>query len=84
MTTAPELPAETLANYCYFCMFYGCSKLASIDVSFTAWNPENATTNWVNGAGTQATGEKTFTCPGALPDTRGNNNIPTGWTKADK
>ena len=84
LTTAPALPATTLADYCYFCMFYGCSKLTSIDVSFTAWDTTNATMNWVNGAGTQATGEKTFTCPSTLPDTRGNNNIPTGWTIIEK
>ena len=29
LTTAPELPATTLANYCYVCMFTGCSKLAT-------------------------------------------------------
>lgn len=27
LTSAPELPAETLANYCYYSMFYGCSSL---------------------------------------------------------
>lgn len=27
LTSAPELPAETLADYCYNSMFYGCSSL---------------------------------------------------------
>lgn len=27
LTSAPELPAENLANYCYKSMFYGCSSL---------------------------------------------------------
>ncbi len=27
LTSAPELPAETLADYCYDSMFYGCSSL---------------------------------------------------------
>lgn len=27
LTSAPELPAETLANYCYYSMFNGCSSL---------------------------------------------------------
>ena len=84
MTTAPALPATTLAGYCYNSMFIGCSKLASMDISFTAWNPTNATYDWVNGAGTQATGEKTFTCPSTLPKTTGNNNIPSGWTIVEK
>ena len=27
LTSAPELPATTLANYCYYEMFYGCTSL---------------------------------------------------------
>ena len=27
LTTAPELPAKTLADYCYAFMFYGCNSL---------------------------------------------------------
>ena len=27
LTTAPELPATTLADYCYMSMFQGCTKL---------------------------------------------------------
>ena len=29
LTSAPELPATTLANYCYYEMFYGCTSLTS-------------------------------------------------------
>ena len=29
LTSAPELPATTLADYCYYQMFYGCTKLVS-------------------------------------------------------
>ena len=29
LTAAPELPATTLANYCYSNMFYGCKSLTS-------------------------------------------------------
>ena len=29
LTIAPELPATTLANYCYFSMFYGCTSLTT-------------------------------------------------------
>ena len=29
LTTAPALPATTLADYCYDSMFYGCTKLVS-------------------------------------------------------
>ena len=84
LTSAPSLPATTLAEYCYNGMFYNCNKLALIDVNFTSWNPTDATTNWMNGAGTQATGTKTFTCPSTLPKTTGKDNIPSGWTIIEK
>jgi hypothetical protein len=29
LTSAPNLPATTLANYCYHGMFYGCTSLTS-------------------------------------------------------
>ena len=84
LTSAPTLLATTLSEFCYSGMFRGCSNLASIDVNFTAWSPASATTNWVSEAGTWATGEKTFTCPSALPKTTGNNYIPSGWTIIEK
>lgn len=55
-----------------------------MDVSFMAWTPANATTNWMSNAGSQVAGTKTFTCPAALPNTTGNNNIPSGWTRVEK
>ena len=84
LVQAPALPATALAYGCYQNMFQGCTHLASIDVSFTAWNPRNATSYWMTNAGSQATGTKTFTCPAALPDTTGNSNIPSGWTRVEK
>jgi hypothetical protein len=65
-------------------MFYGCTSLTSMDVSFIAWNPGNATSNWMTNAGSQVAGTKTFTCPAALPNTTGNSNIPNGWTRVEK
>ena len=79
LTTAPELPTTTLTDSCYASMFQGCSNLTSINVSFTAWNPTNATTRWVTGVAASGT----FTCPAELPDTRSVSNIPAGWTKVD-
>ena len=29
LTTAPALPAMTLATYCYYCMFRGCTSLTT-------------------------------------------------------
>ena len=78
LTTAPALPATTLTDYyCYGSMFQGCSKLVSINVNFTGFNySNNATLDWVDGVAASGT----FTCPSALPDTRGTSYIPAGWT----
>lgn len=48
MLDGPELPAESLANKCYRGMFAGCSKLSSIDVSFTSWF-DPSTSSWLDG-----------------------------------
>ena len=80
LTTAPELPATTLAKNCYSYMFSDCNKLTSINVNFSAWNPSNATTNWL----AEVASSGTFTCPAALPDNRNENSIPVGWTRIEK
>ena len=84
LTAAPQLPATALVDYCYYRMFYGCTKINSVRVAFSAWGPsgvKDPTSDWMNGAGTQAADEKTFYCPSALPDEpRGASTIPEGWT----
>jgi len=77
LTSAPALPATTLAAYCYQYMFLGCTKLSSIEVSFTSWSQ---TTNWV----TNVASSGTFTKPTALAEEYGTNRIPTGWTVVNK
>jgi hypothetical protein len=76
LTQAPELPATTLANFCYYHMFYGCTNLDSINVNFSAWDPGNATREWVYDVSSFGT----FTCPADLPEEFGSNRIPDGWT----
>jgi hypothetical protein len=76
LTQAPALPAITLANSCYYYMFRDCNKLNNINVNFSAWNPTNATSNWVKVVASSGT----FTCPTALPETYGTSYIPSGWT----
>ena len=84
LTAAPKLPATTLASSCYEGMFSGCSKLASMDVNFTTWGSSGGTYDWVNGVGTDVSGEKTFTCPSTLPKIYSNHYIPSGWTVIEK
>ena len=86
LISAPELPATTLANDCYTNMFRDCESLTSINVNFTSWTGGviSPTSYWMANAGSQAAGEKTFTCPAALPNTIGDSNIPNGWTRVEK
>ena len=56
LTTAPELPATTLAESCYSYMFYGCTKLESVTMLATSGFDQNdCLNNWLNNAGTGAT-----------------------------
>jgi surface protein len=61
-------------------MFRGCTKLNSINVNFSAWNPTNATGSWVRNVSSSGT----FTCPADLPEEFGESRIPTGWTVVRK
>ena len=77
LTTAPELPALTLVNYCYRSMFEGCSNLNYIKAMFTT-TPGNTETNlWVRGVASTGTFVKNSA---ATWTTTGNNGVPTGWT----
>ena len=55
MTTAPALPAETLADYCYDTMFNGCIKLQSVTMLATDVRASDCLFDWLYDAGTDAT-----------------------------
>ncbi len=56
LTSAPELPATTLADYCYYNMFDNCKKLSTVTMLAPSGQItySNAFTGWLNGAGTGA------------------------------
>ena len=57
LTSAPELPATTLAQHCYYSMFSGCKKLSTVTMLAPSGQITNsyACTNWLDGfAGTGA------------------------------
>lgn len=56
LTSAPELPATTLATICYYSMFSGCKKLSTVTMLAPSGQitDSHAFTNWLNGAGTGA------------------------------
>ena len=54
LTAAPELKAGTLATGCYYWMFKSCSKLSSVTCLATNIVDDYCTTEWLDGAGTDA------------------------------
>lgn len=75
LTTAPELPAETLADYCYQYMFYNCTNLNTITLGYTGNFSSIYFSNWVSGVASTGT----FYYDGT-DTTTGTSAIPTGWT----
>ena len=75
LTSAPALPATTLAKDCYANMFYECAELNKVEVSFTDWGEGN-TSNWLNGVA--STGD--FICPDGLIKKSGADYIPERWS----
>ena len=60
LQNAPKLPATTLKETCYGGMFIDCSKLESVTCLATSYAEANSLSDWLDGAGTSATGTKTF------------------------
>ena len=77
LTSAPQLPATTLAGNCYKYMFYGCSKLKEVRIAATT-TATNALDSWLKGV--SATGD--FYCdPNAKIFPSGASGCPSGWTR---
>ena len=80
LTTAPELPATTLANYCYSSMFNGCSNLNKITMLATDISASSCLSNWVKGVASTGTFIKNNDMD-SLPT--GYSGIPSGWAIQD-
>ena len=76
LTTAPVLPATTLANRCYEYMFSGCTKLSSITCLAEGYIDSNKCNNWVYGVAYTGT----FTRAANSYWDRGSSGIPHDWT----
>ena len=77
LTTAPELPATTLVDGCYYYMFNGCSKLNYVKAMFTTdLTTGTYLSDWLNGA--PETG--TFVKNSAATWDNTAAGIPSGWT----
>jgi hypothetical protein len=79
LTTAPSLPATTLADYCYDGMFSGCTNLNYIKCLATDISANSCTFGWVSGVASSGT----FVTPSTTAWSTGTSGIPTGWTTQD-
>ena len=76
LTTAPILPAATLASNCYQRMFDGCTNLNYIKMLATNVSAALTLDAWVYGVSPTGTFVKNSA---ATWDVTGINGIPTGW-----
>lgn len=87
LTTAPVLPATELRpngwEVPYEYMFYGCSNLSTVTCLATSGTDGASTDHWLEGAGTNVTGTKTFYAAPSAEWPEGDDGIPSGWTRVD-
>ena len=78
LTKAPELPATTLAQYCYGGMFISCQSLKEVRISATK-DASFALVQWLNNV--SATGD--FYCdPNATIFPKNDvSGVPRGWMR---
>jgi hypothetical protein len=79
LTTAPELPAITLATQCYSSMFRDCTELNYVKHYITEWNISN-TNDWLSNVSANGT----MYCPlnSTIPSDS-TSGVPSGWTRVD-
>ena len=77
LTTAPELPATTLAENCYSQIFDGCSNLNYIKMLATNISASRCLNYWVDGVASSGIFVKKSAMTN-LPT--GTSGIPSGWT----
>ena len=84
LTTAPDLPATTLEVSCYAGMFSGCLQLNSVTCLATDISADLCTLCWLEEAGTNVSGQKTFTTPSLTAwQMDSYSGIPDGWTRVN-
>ena len=80
LTSAPELPATTLANDCYNSMFQGCTGLNYVKCLATNISASSSHTDWLKDVSATGTFVK---AAGMNSWPSGSNGIPSGWTIQD-
>ena len=80
LTTAPELPATTLAISCYNTMFRACTQLNKITMLATDISANSCLLSWATAVAATGIFVKNSAMT-TLPT--GDNGIPSGWTVED-
>jgi hypothetical protein len=80
LTTAPELPATTLASQCYQYMFDDCNNLNYVKMLATDISASNCLLGWLSHVSRTGTFVKNPSMT-SLPS--GYSGIPNGWTVVD-
>ena len=80
LTTAPELPATSLADSCYSSMFNGCPKIDSIVWKSTYIPTYSYSGDWLNGASASGTFEYTEPTLDVASIPRNTSGVPAGWS----
>lgn len=83
VASAGALHATQLVPYCYYNMYSCCRYITSITCYATNTSAEQCTHLWLNEAGSNATGTKTFITPSTTVWPSGSGGIPSGWTRVD-
>ena len=78
LTTAPALPATTLAYYCYHCMFYGCTRLNYVKIYATDISANNCLSYWLSNVPANGTIHIAEGMSSVYPT--GASGIPSSWT----
>ena len=76
LTTAPALPATTLADSCYKQMFIRCSNLNYVKALFTDMSANNCVWGWLRNVLPIGTFVKNANATWNILDA----GIPSGWT----
>ena len=81
LTSAPVLPATTLAIDCYKDMFNGCSNLSSVTMLATDISAQGCLTNWLEGVAATGTLIKAASMTSLIKNSV--HGIPPGWDEVD-
>ena len=78
LSTAPELPATTLASGCYQGMFQGCTQLSEVKMLATNVSAWNGLTDWLIDAGKDVT-TRTLTVVNSQAYSDIESSLPDNW-----